>query len=38
MDAGFAEVLSFTQHAFEMALRLTAAQEGLDDRVEAGDA
>ncbi|RUQ36836.1 MAG: XRE family transcriptional regulator [Candidatus Competibacteraceae bacterium] len=37
-DAGFAEVLSFTQHAFEMALRLTAAQEGLDDRVEAGDA
>lgn len=30
-DAGFAEVLAFTQQAFEMALRLVAAQEGLDD-------
>ena len=30
-DAGFAEVLAFTQQAFEMALRLIAAQEGLDD-------
>ena len=28
-DAGFAEVLAFTQQAFEMALRLVAAQEGL---------
>lgn len=30
-DPGFAEVLAFTQQAFEMALRLVAAQEGLDD-------
>lgn len=36
-DAGFAEVLGFTQHAFEMALRLTAAQEGLDGRVGSSD-
>ena len=28
-DAGFTEVLAFTQQAFEMALRLVAAQEGL---------
>ncbi len=30
-DPGFAEVLAFTQQAFEMALRLVAAQEGLDE-------
>ena len=30
-DPGFAEVLAFTRQAFEMALRLVAAQEGLDD-------
>ncbi len=29
-DPGFAEVLAFTRNAFEMALRLVAAQEGLD--------
>ena len=29
-DPGFAEVLAFTQQAFEMALRLVAAQEGVD--------
>jgi transcriptional regulator with XRE-family HTH domain len=34
-DSGFAEVLAFTQQAFEMALRLVAAQEGLDDRPDA---
>ncbi len=28
-DAGFGEVLAFTRHAFEMALRWVAAQEGL---------
>ena len=30
-DPGFAEVLAFTQQAFEMALRLVAAQEGLSE-------
>lgn len=30
-DPGFAEVLAFTRQAFEMALRLVAAQEGLGD-------
>ncbi len=34
-DPGFAEVLAFTQQAFEMALRLVAAQEGLDGAADA---
>lgn len=34
-DPGFAEVLAFTQQAFEMALRLVVAQEGLADRLDA---
>lgn len=37
-DSGFAEVLAFTRQAFEMALRLTAAQEGLGDAVNANPA
>lgn len=36
-DPGFAEVLAFTQQAFEMALRLVAAQEGLDSGADAED-
>lgn len=34
-DPGFTEVMAFTRQAFEMALRLVAAQEGLDDRPDA---
>ena len=37
-DPGFAEVLAFTQQAFEMALRLVAAQEGLDGGADAENA
>lgn len=36
-DAGFGEVLAFTRHAFEMALRWVAAQEGLASKVEGTD-
>lgn len=36
-DPGFAEVLAFTQQAFEMALRLVAAQEGVDSGAATGN-
>lgn len=37
-DPGFAEVLAFTQQAFEMVLRLVAAQEGLNGVADADGA